>query len=122
MIIIIPLCILIGFLSWRLRPRKLETQSSRIALLATIVPPAAMAIVAVALQLLHNTSGEISVAEAANALFVAGLVFIGLGILALIGFALFRKKDIVKSIGFGLCMAFFIIVIELGLLEWLGGV
>jgi len=122
MIIIIPLAILIGFLAWKLRPRKLEKRSSRIALVATILPPMVMAIAAVVFQLIHNASGVIEVAEASNAIFVAGLIFIGLGILVLIGFALFRKKDTVKSIGFGLCVSFFIIVVELGLLEWLGGV
>lgn len=122
MIIIIPLCIAIGFLAWRLRPHKLAARSSRMALLATLLPLMVMAIAAVAFQLAHNASGVISVAEASNSLFVAGLIFIGLGILALIGFALFRKKEIVKSIGFGLCISVFIIVIELGLLEWLGGV
>lgn len=122
MIIIIPLCILIGFLAWRLRPRKLATRSSRIALAATILPAMVMAIAAVVFQLINNASGVIAVAEASNAIFVAGLIFIGLGLLVLIGFALFRKKDMVKCIGFGLCVSFFIIVVELGLLEWLGGV
>lgn len=122
MIIIIPLCIIIGLLAWRLRPRPPLTRSSRIALLATLLPALLLAVAAVGLQLLHNATGVISVAAGANALFVAGLIFIGLGLLVLIGFALFRKKDIVKSIGFGLCLAFFIIVVELGLLEWLGGV
>lgn len=122
MIIIIPLGILIGFLAWRLWPHKLATRSSRIALVATILPPAVMAVVAIVFQLINNASGVIAVAEASNAIFVAGLVFIGLGIVILIGFALFRKKEIVKSMGFGLCVSFFIIVVELGLLEWLGGV
>jgi hypothetical protein len=122
MIIIIPLCIVIGFLAWRLRPRRPETRTSRLALLATLTPPAMMAITAVIFQLIHNAAGIISVAEVSNSLFVAGLIYIGLGILALIGSAIYRKKDILKSIGFGLCLAFFITVIELGLLEWLGGV
>ena len=81
-----------------------------------------MAITAVIFQLIHNAAGVISVAEVANSIFVGGLIFIGMGILVLMAFALLRKKDIVKSIGFGLCISFFIIVIELGLLEWLGGV
>lgn len=122
MIIIIPLSIAIGFLAWRLRPGKLETRPSRIALFATLLPPVVMAIAAVFLQLFHNASGVVSVAEASNSIFVAGLIFIGLGILVLICFALFRKRDIVKSMGFGLCISFFITVVELGVLEWLGGV
>lgn len=122
MIIIIPLCIVIGFLAWRLRPRRLETRASRIALMVTVSPPMVMAIMAVVFQLIHNAAGVISVAEAANTIFVAGLIFIGLGIIVLIAFALLRKKEIAKSIGFGLSISVFIIVIELGLLEWLGGV
>jgi hypothetical protein len=122
MIVIIPLCLIIGLLAWRLRPRRFATRASQLALLATLLPPVALALAAVVFQLIHSASGVISVAESANALFVAGLIFIGLGILVLIGFALFRKKDIVKSIGFGLCIAFFITVVELGVLEWLGGV
>lgn len=122
MIVIIPLSIIIGLLAWKLRPRRMATRPSQVALLATLLPPGGLAIAAVGFQLIHNAAGVISVAESANALFVAGLVFIGLGILVLIGFALFGKKDIVKSIGFGLCIAFLITVVELGLLEWLGGV
>lgn len=122
MTIIIPLCILIGLLAWRLRPHKHETRSSRIAIFATILPSGAMAIAAVAFQLLHNASGVISVAEASNSIFVAGLIFIVVGIPVSICFALFKKKDIAKSISFGLCISFFITVVELGLLEWLGGV
>lgn len=121
-IIIIPLSILIGFLTWRLRPHKLETQARRIALLATLLPPVVMFATSIGFQLLYNASGVISVAEVSNSIFVAGLIFVSLGILVLIGFALFHKKDIVKIIGFGLCISFFITVIELGLLEWLGGV
>jgi len=44
MIIIIPLCILIGLLAWRLRPHKHETRSSRIAIFATVLPSAVMGI------------------------------------------------------------------------------
>ncbi|WP_303871853.1 hypothetical protein [Acetobacterium wieringae] len=36
----------------------------------------------------------------------AGLVVIGLGLLALIGFALFGKSEIVKSIGFACAWLF----------------
>jgi len=36
------------------------------------------------------------------------------------GFVLSRKNDITKSIGFGLCFAFLINVVELELMEWLG--
>jgi len=110
MSIIIPLCILIGLLAWILRPHKHEARSSRIALIATILPSAVMAIASVAFQLLHNASRVISVAEASNSIFVAGLIFIVVGILVSICFVIFRKKDISKSIVFGLCISFFISV------------
>lgn len=122
MILIIPFSLAIGFLAWKLRPGKDQTKAGWIAMFAVILPAVALAIAAVIFQLVHNAAGIISVAEPANTLFVAGLILIGLGLLAMVGFAMAAKKEIVKNIGFGLCLAFFTTVVELGLLEWLGGV
>ena len=42
--------------------------------------------------------------------------------LALAGFAVMRKGEIAKGIGFGICIAVLVSIIELGLLEGLAGV
>lgn len=122
MIVIIPLIIVIGFLAWLLRPGKKPTLSRKIAILVTAIPVLAVAIAAVVIQLLHNAAGTIEVSDISNTLFVVGLGLIGAYILASIGFIIARKGDIAMGTGFGICIAVFVSIIELGLLEWLGGV
>ncbi len=122
MIVIIPLLILIGILAWWLRPGKDPSGPRKIAILATSIPALAVAIAAVIFQLLHNASGPVEVSGISNVLFLAGLGIISASILASVVFALTRKVDIAKGTGFGACIAVIVSVIELGLLEWLGGV
>jgi hypothetical protein len=122
MIVIIPLIIVIGFLAWVLRPGKKPTISRRIAILVTAIPALAAAVAAVTFQLLHNASGTVEVSDISNTLFIVGLGLVGAFILALIGFIVVRKGDIAKGTGFGICIAVVVSIIELGLLEWLGGV
>ncbi len=122
MIIIIPLIIAAGVLTWILRPSKNPTGHRRNAILVTVIPALIVAITAVAFQLLHNTAGKLEVSGISNALFVVGLGLIGGYILASIGFAFAHKRDITKGIAFGACIAVIISIINLGLLEWLGGV
>jgi hypothetical protein len=122
MIVIIPLIIVIGFLAWLLRPGKKPAFSRRIAIMVTLIPALAAAIAAVVIQLLHNAAGTLEVSDISNTLFIVGLGLIGACILASIGFIVARKGDIARGTGFGACMAVFVSIIELGLLEWLGGV
>jgi hypothetical protein len=122
MIVIIPLIIVIGFLAWALRPGKKPTVSRKIAILVTAVPVLAAAVAAVVFQLLYNATGTIEVADISNALFVVGLGLIAVYILATIGFIAARKGDIAKGTGFGVCISVAVSIIDLGLLEWLGGV
>jgi hypothetical protein len=121
-IVIIPLIIIIGIVCWLLWPGKNPPVQRRNALLLTVIPALVVAIAAVTIQLLHNTTGTAEVAEISNTLFVIGLGLIGAYILALVGFAAARKMDITKGIAFGACIAVIISIIDLGLLEWLGGV
>ena len=122
MIVIIPIIIVIGLLAWLLRPRKGSAISRKIAILVTAIPSLAVAIAAIVVQLSHNTAGTVEVSDISNTLFIVGLGLIGAYILALIGFIIMRKADIAKGIGFGICIAIAVSIIELGLLEWLGGV
>jgi hypothetical protein len=122
MIVIIPLIIVIGIIAWVLRPGEKPAISRRNAILVTAIPALAVAIAAVAIQMLHNSSGTIEVSGTSNTLFIVGLGLIGAYILASIGFIVARKGDIAKGTGFGICIAVVISIIELGLLEWLGGV
>lgn len=122
MMVIIPLLIVVCIIAWIFRPRKEATKSRKVAILSIAIPSIILAITAVIFQLLQNATGNIEVANISNTLFIVGLFLIGAAILALVGFAVARKGEIAKGIGFGICIAIVVTVIELGLLEWLGGV
>ncbi len=122
MIIILPLIIATGVLVWVLRPGKRPTNPRRVAILATAIPPLIAAIAAIVFQLLHNVAGKTSVSDISNTCFIVGLALEGAAILASAGFAIARKGEIAKGIGFGVCIGVIVSVIELGVLEWLGGV
>jgi hypothetical protein len=122
MIVIIPLIIVIGFLAWVLQPGKKPTISRRIAILVTVIPALAVAIAAVVIQLLHNAAGTVEVSDISNTLFIVGLGLVCVYIIASIGFIVARRGNIAKGLGFGICIAVAVSIIELGLLEWLGGV
>jgi hypothetical protein len=119
MIIIIPLVILVGIIAWMLRPGMRPAGPRLAAILFTALPPLVLAVVAVVAQLLHSSA---DVADISNTCFIVGLALIAAAILASIGFALTRKSEIARGIGFGVCIAVVVSVIELALLEWLGGV
>jgi len=122
MIVIIPLIIAVGVLAWVFRPGKRPTNSRRIAILVTAIPPLVVAIAAVVFQLLHNAAGKTWVSDISNTCFIVGLGLVVVAILASAGFAIARKGEIAKGIGFGVCIAVVISIIELALLEGLGGV
>ena len=122
MIFTIPLVIVAGILAWVLRPGKSPTTARKAAILATAIPPVLVAIAAVVFQLLHNAAGKTWVSDISNTCFIIGLGLIGIAILASAGFAFTRKGDVAKGVGFGICIAVIISIIEFGLLEWLGGV
>jgi hypothetical protein len=122
MIVIIPLVIAVGVLAWVLRPGKRPTNSRRIAILVTAIPPLVVALAAVVFQLLHNAAGKTWVSDISNTCFIVGLGLVGVAILASAGFAIARKGEIAKGIGFGVCIAVVISIIDLALLEGLGGV
>ncbi len=122
MIVIIPLTIVIGLLSWVLWPRKGSPVPRLIAILVTSIPAFVVAVAAIVIQLLDNASGTVEVSGTSNTLFIVGLCFIGACILAAIVFVVLRKMDVAKGVGFGICIAVAVTIVELGLLEWLGGV
>ena len=122
MIIIIPLIVATCALAWVLRPGKRPTNPRRIAILATATPPLVIAIAAVVFQLIQNATGNVEVSDISNNLFITGIFFIGTALLTLVGFAVMRKWEIAKGIGFGICIGVLISIIELALLEGLAGV
>jgi len=105
-----------------LRPGKSTIIPRGAAILATVIPPVVVAIAAVVFQLLHNAAGKTWVSDISNTCFIVGLGLIGAAILASVGFTFMRKGEVAKGIGFGICIAVIISIIEFGLLEWLGGV
>jgi len=122
MIFIIPIVIVVGILAWVLRPGKSPTTPRRTAILATAIPPVLVAIAAVVFQLLHNAAGKTWVSDISNTCFIIGLGLIGVAILASAGFAIARKGEVAKGIGFGICIAVVVSIIEFALLEGLAGV
>jgi len=118
----IPLIIVMGILAWVLRPRERLTNPRKLAILATVITTGVVAIAAVIFQLLHNATGKVGVSDISNALFIVGLGLIGAAILALAGFALAHKGEVVKGMGFGICIAVALSVAAFALLEGLAGV
>jgi len=121
-IIIFPLFIAVCVMAWIFRPRKSVNKPRKVAILVTVVPPFIVAIAAIVSQLLHNAAGKTWVSDISNTCFLIGLGLIATAILALVGFAIARKWEIAKGIGFGICIAVVVSIIDLALLEWLGGV
>ena len=122
MTIIIPIAIIASILAWVFRPRKGTNKARRVAILATAIPPVILAIAALVFQLLHNAIGDEGVSDISNICFIVGIGLIGAAILVLIGFAVARKVEIVKGIGFGLSIVVILTILELVLLEGLAGI
>jgi len=122
MTLILPLVIVVGILAWVLRPRKSPTTARIAAILVTAIPQFVVAIAAIVFQLMHNAAGKTWVSDISNTCFLVGLALTGVAILASAGFAFARKGEIAKGVGFGICIAVIVAIIEFGLLEWLGGV
>lgn len=122
MIVIIPIFIAVCIVGWILRPRKGMPESRKYAILAVSFSSLVLAIAAITLQLLQNATGNVEVANISNTLFVIGLFLICAALLALVGFAIAHKGEIAKGLGFGICIAVVVSIMELGILEWLSGV
>jgi len=122
MLVTIPMIIVAGVLAWLIRPREGLSGSGRLAIPATIIPPCLVAVAAVIVQLLYNATGVAGISDLSNTLFVIGLGLIGIAILVLVVFAVKRKGDMVKAIGFGTCIDVIVYILVFGLLEWLAGV
>jgi len=122
MTIIIPIAIIAGILAWLFRPQKGTIKTRRVAILATAIPHVAVAIAALVFQLLHNATGDKGVSDISNICFIVGIGLIVAAILALLGFAVTRKVEIVKGIGFSLNIMVILSILEFVLLEALAGV
>jgi hypothetical protein len=122
MIYMIPVSIVAGFLAWVLKPGWHPSRLRLIASLAVFMPVLILSAAAVISQLVHNAAGGIEVSGTANALVVAGMILLAVFIAAAVGCILRRKNDLAAGIGFSVSISFFIILVELILLEWLGGV
>jgi len=122
MIFVIPLFIAVCIVAWMLRPRKDMSKSRKYAILSVILPSLVLAVAAVVFQLVQNATGNGEVSGISNNLFITGMFVIGAAVLVLVGFAIMRKGEIVKGIGFGICIALIVSIIEFGLLEGLAGV
>ena len=122
MTIIIPIVIIAGILAWVFRPKKGTIKAHWVAILATSIPLVIIVITALVFQLLQNAAGYKGVSDISNTCFIIGLCLIGAAILALLGFAVARKVEIIKGIGFGLNIMVILSILELVLLEGLAGV
>ena len=122
MTVIIPIAIIAGILAWVFRPKTGTIKARRVAILATTIPLAIIAIAALLFQLLQNSTGGMGVSDISNTLFIVGLCLTGAAILALLGFAVARKVEITKGIGFGLTIMVILSIVEFVSLEALAGV
>jgi hypothetical protein len=122
MIIIFPLLIIsILAIAWWLRPRSNAPKSQKLVVFAIAVPSLVLAVISVILQLTQNASGTAGVSDISNALFVAGLIVVLAAVLAAAVCVIAKKWELAKGIGFGVSVAVAFSILELGLLEWLGG-
>ncbi len=122
MIIIITLAIIVVILAWFLRPKDGTIKTRRVAILATTIPLAIIAIAALLFQLMQNSAGGMDESEIANTLFIIGSCLIGVAIVSLLGFVFARKVEIAKGIGFGLTIVVILYIVEFVSLEALTGV
>ena len=122
MIIIIPVLIVVCIAAWILKPEKGMPASRKYAIFIVSVTSIIFAIAAIVFQLLQNATGNVEVANISNTLFIAGLLLILAAVLALVGFAVAHKAEIARGLGFGICIAVLVSIVELGVLEWLAGV
>jgi hypothetical protein len=93
-----------------------------VAILATTVPLALIAIAALLFQLMQNSTGGVDESEIANTLFIVGSCLIGVAFFSLLGFAFARKVEIAKGIGFGITIVIILYIIEFISLEAIAGV
>jgi hypothetical protein len=121
-IIIVPLMIVVGVLAWVLGPGKSPSKPRRVAILASVIPPLVVDIVALIFQVLHNMAGMTWVSDISNTCFIVSISLVGAAIFALVGFAIARKWEIARGIGFGICIGIIVSIIGFGVLEWLAGV
>ncbi len=122
MSVIIPLIIIVGIGAWYLRPRGGMRSSGYGSTLAVIALAIVLTITAVIFQLQHNAEGTIEVSTMSNNIFIVSLGLVVVGVLVAVSLAIMHKNLIARGIGFGVCVAIVILVIQLALLEWLGGV
>ena len=95
MLFIIPLIIVVGVVGWVLRPGKKPTISRRLTILVTSVLALAIGIAAIIIQLLHNTTVEVS--GTSNNLFLIGLGLIGAYILTSVDLLLHVKWILLRA-------------------------
>jgi hypothetical protein len=119
---VIPLGIIAAFLGWMLRPGKQPSEPRKFAILAAAVPPFVFALAAVVSQLLYNASQSTGLSGISNVCFIIASGLVCADLLFLAVFAVMRKAEIARGIGFGICVTYFIYIAAVLLLEWLGEV
>lgn len=96
------------------------SKSRKYAILSVTLLSLVLACTAVVYQSLQNATGKF-VSGVSVTLSITGYILIGAAILASAGFAITDKGEIAQGIGFGICIAVVLSIIELGLLQWMVG-
>ncbi len=122
MIVIIPLVIVAGVLAWLLRPKGEQAKPVSRAITGTLIPPVAVTVASIIAQLIQNASGTVEVSYISGVLLMVGLGMITAAVMSSAVFAVMRKWDITKGIGFSICVAAIVFIMGLFIVEWLGGV
>ena len=122
MTVIIPIAIIAVILAWVFRPNNKTIKARIWAILITTVPVAIVIIAALFFQLSQNSTGGTGVSVVSNILFIVSLCLTGVAILALIGFAVNRKVEMTKGIGFGISIMAILSLVGFASLEVIAGV
>lgn len=111
-----------GVLAWLLRPKGEQAKPVSRAITGTLIPPVAVTVASIIAQLIQNASGTVEVSYISGVLLMVGLGMITAAVMSSAVFAVMRKWDITKGIGFSICVAAIVFIMGLFIVEWLGGV
>jgi Na+/melibiose symporter-like transporter len=118
--IITILFVIVCIVAWFLRPRKNMSKSRKYAILSVTLLSLVLACAAVVYQSLQNATGKF-VSDVSVTLSIIGYILICAAMLSSAGSAIAHKGEVAQGIGFGICIAVVISIIELGLLQWMVG-
>ncbi|PPD58441.1 hypothetical protein [Dehalogenimonas etheniformans] len=114
----IPLLLIAAYSAWMLKLGRGLKKPRYYSILAIGVPAIIFIIGALVAELIEESAGDQSISDVSDLFFTAGLVLVAIALVALIAFALARRWEVVKGVGFSLSVTFIALFIELFVLKW----